>query len=86
MFQVKKIAPEFYDDLPQHDSWSAVLYDFIMDPDVGPYARIKRKNRGLRSWVHLFVGFILYIYMFIIMFFQRFLKKCHTHMLYYLFF
>ncbi|KAL1489428.1 hypothetical protein ABEB36_014324 [Hypothenemus hampei] len=47
--EVKKIAPEFYDDLPQHQSWSQVLYDFIMDPDVGPYARIKRKKRGLES-------------------------------------
>ncbi|KAI4454800.1 sphingolipid delta 4 desaturase/c-4 hydroxylase protein des2 [Holotrichia oblita] len=47
--EVKRIAPEFYDDLPQHDSWTAVLYDFIMDPDVGPYARIKRKARGLST-------------------------------------
>ncbi|CAB3360311.1 Hypothetical predicted protein [Cloeon dipterum] len=45
--QVKKMAPEYYDNLPQHHSWSAVLYDFIMDPDVGPYARIKRKSKGL---------------------------------------
>ncbi|KAK5638993.1 hypothetical protein RI129_013288 [Pyrocoelia pectoralis] len=44
---VKRIAPEFYDDLPQHNSWSAVLYDFIMDPDIGPYARIRRKAVGL---------------------------------------
>ncbi|XP_044260503.1 sphingolipid delta(4)-desaturase DES1 [Tribolium madens] len=47
--EVKKIAPEFYDTLPQHNSWTAVLYDFVMDPDVGPYARIKRKSRGLDS-------------------------------------
>lgn len=46
---VKKIAAEFYDDMPQHTSWSRVLYDFIMDPAVGPYARIKRKARGLKS-------------------------------------
>ncbi|KAK4878006.1 hypothetical protein RN001_010512 [Aquatica leii] len=45
--QVKAIAPEFYDNLPQHSSWSAVLYDFVMDPDIGPYARIRRKNLGL---------------------------------------
>jgi sphingolipid delta-4 desaturase len=48
-FQVKKIAPEFYDDLPQHNPWTAVLYDFVMDPDVGPYARMKRKVKGLES-------------------------------------
>lgn len=46
---VRKIAPEFYDDLPQHNSWVKVLYDFIMDPSIGPYARIKRKTRGLVS-------------------------------------
>lgn len=47
--QVKKIAPEFYDTIPQHNSWTKVLYDFIMDPAIGPYARIKRKSKGLRS-------------------------------------
>ncbi|XP_050438960.1 sphingolipid delta(4)-desaturase DES1 isoform X1 [Adelges cooleyi] len=46
---VKKIAPEFYDNLPQHHSWTSVLYDFIMDPSIGPYARIKRKHQGLKS-------------------------------------
>ena len=39
---VRKIAPEYYDNLPHHDSWSKVIYDFISDPDIGPYARIKR--------------------------------------------
>lgn len=47
--EVKRIASEFYDDLPQHHSWSSVIYDFIMDPDIGPYARIKRKHYGLES-------------------------------------
>lgn len=46
---VKRIAAEFYDDMPQHSSWTRVLYDFIMDPEVGPYARIKRKQKGLRT-------------------------------------
>lgn len=46
---VRKIAPEFYDDLPQHNSWIKVIYDFIMDPAIGPYARVKRKARGLSS-------------------------------------
>lgn len=47
--EVKRIAAEFYDDMPQHNSWTRVLYDFITDPEVGPYARIKRKQRGLDS-------------------------------------
>lgn len=47
--EVKRIAAEFYDNMPQHHSWTKVLYDFITDPAVGPYARIKRKQRGLDS-------------------------------------
>ncbi|CAH1407632.1 unnamed protein product [Nezara viridula] len=47
--EVKRIASEYYDNLPQHNSWVSVLYDFIMDPDIGPYARIKRKSRGLKT-------------------------------------
>lgn len=47
--EVKRIAPEFYDTIPQHTSWTKVLYDFITDPAIGPYARIKRKAKGLDS-------------------------------------
>ncbi|CAD6207893.1 GSCOCG00003151001-RA-CDS [Cotesia congregata] len=47
--EVRRIASEFYDNLPHHNSWTAVIYDFIMDPEIGPYARIKRKHRGLDS-------------------------------------
>lgn len=47
--EVKRIASEFYENLPQHNSWTSVLYDFIMDPEIGPYARIKRKHRGLTT-------------------------------------
>ncbi|XP_070855301.1 sphingolipid delta(4)-desaturase DES1-like isoform X1 [Drosophila suzukii] len=47
--EVKRIAKEFYDTMPQHTSWTRVLYDFIMDPAVGPYARVKRRQRGLAS-------------------------------------
>ncbi len=37
-----KIAPEWYDNLPSHTSWSYLLYRFIMDPSMGPYSRLKR--------------------------------------------
>ncbi|KAJ8707665.1 hypothetical protein PYW07_011342 [Mythimna separata] len=47
--EVRRIAPEFYDNLPHHNSWTSVLYDFVMDPEIGPYARIKRKHHGLDS-------------------------------------
>ncbi|XP_032791452.2 sphingolipid delta(4)-desaturase DES1 [Daphnia magna] len=44
--QVKAIAPEYYENLPHHNSWVKVLYDFIMDPAIGPYARVKRRNQS----------------------------------------
>lgn len=42
--EVRKIAPEYYDSLPHHDSWTKVIYNFITDPAIGPYARIKRNK------------------------------------------
>ena len=42
--QVRKIAPEYYDTLPYHTSWTKVIYDFIIDPQIGPFARIKRNK------------------------------------------
>lgn len=43
--QLRKIAPEFYNHLAHHTSWSYVLYKYITDPEVGPYARVKRAHR-----------------------------------------
>jgi len=43
--KLREIARDYYDTLPHHDSWVKVLYDFVMDPDIGPYARVKRKHR-----------------------------------------
>lgn len=40
---VRKIAPEYYDNLPCHTSWVKVIWDFITDPAIGPYARVKRQ-------------------------------------------
>ena len=45
--QLKKMVPEFYDNLPYHTSWCKVIWDFIMKPEIGPYARIKRKSSML---------------------------------------
>lgn len=43
---VKKIASEYYDDLPHYTSWVKVLYDFIMDDQLSPYSRVKRRLKG----------------------------------------
>ncbi|CCG84573.1 protein of unknown function [Taphrina deformans PYCC 5710] len=41
--KLRSIAAEFYDDLPSHDSWSFVIYQFITDPRVGMFSRVKRQ-------------------------------------------
>jgi sphingolipid delta-4 desaturase len=39
---VRKIAPEWYEHLPHHDSYLKVIWHYIMDEGVGPWSRIKR--------------------------------------------
>ncbi|XP_063715627.1 sphingolipid delta(4)-desaturase DES1-like [Symsagittifera roscoffensis] len=39
--KLKKMAPEYYDSLPHHTSWVKCLVDFVLNPDIGPFARIK---------------------------------------------
>eukprot|EP00794_Sanderia_malayensis_P020609 gene20609-22643_t len=41
--KVREIAPEYYENLPSHNSWVKVLFDFVNDPAVGLYSRMKRK-------------------------------------------
>ncbi|KAI0747066.1 dihydroceramide delta(4)-desaturase [Daedaleopsis nitida] len=45
---LRALAPEFYDTIPSHPSWPMVLVNFIRDPEVGIFARVKRrpKDRG----------------------------------------
>lgn len=43
--KVKKAAPEYYDNLPFHTSWSGVIWRYITDPTVGPYSRVKRQPK-----------------------------------------
>lgn len=42
--KVREYAPEYYNTIPYHTSWVSVIYNYIMDPAIGPYARIKRKE------------------------------------------
>ena len=39
-------AREFYRDLPHHQSWTWVIWQFIWDKDVGLWCRVKRKQGG----------------------------------------
>ncbi|XP_041468243.1 sphingolipid delta(4)-desaturase DES1-like [Lytechinus variegatus] len=51
---IRKIAPEYYDPLPTHESFAKVVWDFVMSPKIGPYARVKRPNsidpRSIDPW------------------------------------
>jgi sphingolipid delta-4 desaturase len=47
--EVRKIAPEYYNNLPSHNSWVKVIWDFIFDPEIGPYSRVRRRNEKLNA-------------------------------------
>ena len=42
--KVREIAPEFYDNLKYHTSWTKVIKDYICDPAMGPFSRTMRKK------------------------------------------
>jgi sphingolipid delta-4 desaturase len=48
LHKIRAIAHEFYEDLPHHSSWARVIWLYISDPKVGPFARIMR-NSGERA-------------------------------------
>jgi len=43
--KVRKIAPEFYENLPYYDSYLKVIWNYITDPRIGPASRIKRSTK-----------------------------------------
>ncbi|KAH8116091.1 dihydroceramide delta-desaturase [Phellopilus nigrolimitatus] len=44
---LRALAPEFYDTIPSHPSWPMVIVNFIRDREVGMFARVKRKDKGV---------------------------------------
>uniref|UniRef100_A0A5F8GGF3 sphingolipid 4-desaturase n=1 Tax=Monodelphis domestica TaxID=13616 RepID=A0A5F8GGF3_MONDO len=42
---VRKIAPEYYDNLPYHNSWVQVIRDFIFNDSLGLSSRVKRSPK-----------------------------------------
>ena len=32
-----------FDNLPQYSSWCRVIYNFITDPTIGPFSRVRRR-------------------------------------------
>lgn len=41
-----EIAKEFYEPLPYHKSWPLVIWQFIVDKEVGMWCRVKRAEGG----------------------------------------
>lgn len=41
-----EMAKEFYADLPRHESWTWVIWQFIWDKEVGLWCRVKRREGG----------------------------------------
>jgi sphingolipid 4-desaturase/C4-monooxygenase len=46
---LKAMIPEYYDHLPSYTSWTKVIWDYIVDPTVGPYSRVMRKTNRLTA-------------------------------------
>jgi sphingolipid delta-4 desaturase len=51
--KVRAMAPEFYDNLTQCESWPGVIYNYIMDPTIGPFSRVKRYTLSDRDIVDI---------------------------------
>ena len=41
--KLRKIAPDFYDNLHSYNSWTGVIWKFLFSKDVSLYSRTKRK-------------------------------------------
>lgn len=44
--QLKKLAPEYYDSLYAHQSWSGLLWNFLTNKEVTLYSRILKEGKG----------------------------------------
>ena len=47
--ELRKIAPEFYDNLHSYKSWVAVNWRFLTDKNITLYSRTKRENQELKK-------------------------------------
>ncbi len=48
--EVRRIAAEYYDKMPQVKSWWGVIVRFIFDDSVTPFNRLKRPHRDTNAW------------------------------------
>lgn len=43
---IRKAAPEYYDTLIYHKSWTKLLFQFLFDPKISLFSRVERGDRG----------------------------------------
>jgi len=46
--KVREIAPEFY-QMPSYTSYISVIWQYVTDPTIGPYSRVKRKSNTITA-------------------------------------
>lgn len=46
--ELRRLAPEFYEGLVAHRSWTAILWRYVTDPRIGPYTRQVRSEATFR--------------------------------------
>jgi sphingolipid 4-desaturase/C4-monooxygenase len=44
--KLKAMAPEFYDNLQSHNSWTILLFRFLFNPDYSLFSRVERIQDG----------------------------------------
>eukprot|EP00540_Astrosyne_radiata_P024041 CAMPEP_0116868830 /NCGR_PEP_ID=MMETSP0418-20121206/27420_1 /TAXON_ID=1158023 /ORGANISM="Astrosyne radiata, Strain 13vi08-1A" /LENGTH=115 /DNA_ID=CAMNT_0004504855 /DNA_START=196 /DNA_END=543 /DNA_ORIENTATION=- len=42
--KLRKMAPDYFDTIPHYHSWVKVLWDFLLDPKLSPFSRVKRHD------------------------------------------
>jgi len=47
--ELKSAAPNYYNSLVSHNSWTKLLFRFLFDKEISLFSRILRKNRGAVS-------------------------------------
>jgi len=45
LHKLREIAPEYYENMYQHSSWTWVIWKFLTDPTIGPWSRMHRLKR-----------------------------------------
>lgn len=45
--KLKKMVPEYYDNIPYHTSWIGVMWKFITDPKMTPFSRVVRDPKSV---------------------------------------